>query len=189
MGKNNQHTEFLAIDIESSCWPENQTPIGMISEIIEIGYAIFDATNNEIKSHGSILVKPQVSTISSYCTNLTTLTQEIVDRGVSFEEACQILKQDLNSLGRPWCSFGEYDRTMFVEQCKRLNVSYPFTKQHLNLKQMAAAILGTTQGLGATVNALGLQFEGQQHRGGDDALNVARILQYYKAKFGEKILA
>lgn len=186
--KNSQHTEFLCIDVESTCWAEGQTPTGMISEIIEIGYSIFDATNNLVKPKGSILIKPQNSTISQYCTDLTHITQDMVDRGVTFEEACRILKDDLNSQGCPWASFGEYDRSMFVDQCKRLGIQYPFTKQHLNVKQQATAITGKTRGLGATVNALGLQFEGQQHRGDWDAHNVARILQHFASKYRLKQL-
>lgn len=180
MGK---RTEFLVVDIESTCWAEGQTPPGMISEIIEVGYSIYDATNNVVKSHGSILVKPLESTVSEYCTNLTSITQEMVDRGVSFAEALDIMKSDLNSQGRPWVSFGEYDRTMFTEQCRRLGFDYPFTKQHLNAKQLYAAIMGKTQGLGAALTSLGLQFEGQQHRGGDDAHNIARMLQCFASKF------
>lgn len=185
--KDTQHTEFLVIDLEATCWEEGHTPSQMISEIIEIGYTILDATNNEIRSTGSIIVKPQNSTISQYCTNLTHITQEMVDKGVSFEEACEIMKRDLNSLGRPWASHGEFDRTIFVEQCRRLGISYPFTKQHLNIKQHVAAILGKTKGLGSNLTALGLQFEGQQHRGKDDAYNAARILQHFAKKYRDNL--
>jgi inhibitor of KinA sporulation pathway (predicted exonuclease) len=39
------------------------------------------------------LVKPERSTVSEFCTELTTLTQEQVDQGMSFAEACERLQK------------------------------------------------------------------------------------------------
>lgn len=185
MSKDIQHTEFLVIDLEATCWEKNQMPSTMISEIIEIGYAILKVNGNQILSHGSIIVKPERSTISEFCTNLTTLTQEIVDRGVYFPEACRILTLELNSFGRPWASYGNYDIKMLKDQCERLELKYPMTPQHLNVKTMSTVLIGKRQGVGGTLTSLGLQFEGQQHRGGDDAFNIARILQEFTKRFKE----
>jgi len=181
---------ILVVDVESTC-DENrdgQPQEEFISEIIEIGYAVLDYKENEIKETGSIVVKPIESVITPFCEKLTGWSQEAVDRGISFAEACETLQRDLISGGRLWSSYGDYDRAMFNKMCKRREVKYPFTPQHLNLKSLATVLNGKVSGLGRALSLAGLQFEGRQHNGRDDAFNIARLLQHYKTKFGEAIL-
>lgn len=180
--KSHTPLEYLVIDIEATCWADKKstdgaTVVDQISEIIEIGYARYNRTTNEIISHGSLMVKPTSSTVSKFCTDLTHITQDMVDKGMSLAEACEILRRDLNSKGVPWASFGDYDRNMFEIECKRKGIEYPFTPQHLNVKQMVGALTGRIRGLGGTLSALKMNFEGTHHRGGDDAYNIARIMQ------------
>jgi inhibitor of KinA sporulation pathway (predicted exonuclease) len=197
MGKKQKYSDncIIVVDIESTCWDDKNTPengstvVDPVSEIIEIGYAILDYKLNEIKESGSIVVRPTESKVSEFCTALTGWTQEQVDRGISFEEACRTLESDLQAGGRLWASYGNYDLEMFKQQCQRRNVKYPFVPQHLNIKSLATVINGEVNGLGRTLSLLKMSFEGRKHSGRDDAFNAARILQYYKAKFEEKILA
>lgn len=193
MGKKQKYRDncILVIDVESTCNEnkDGQPQEEFVSEIIEVGYAILDYKLNEIKEKGSIVVKPERSVVTPFCTNLTGWTQEAVDRGISWAEACKTLEQDLISGGRLWCSYGDYDRAMFVKMCQMYNVKYPMTPQHLNLKAISTVVLGGVYGLAGCLSKLKMNFEGRHHNGSDDAYNAARILQYYKAKFGEKILA
>lgn len=173
---------IIVIDIESTC-DENDLTTGrpqelFVSEIIEIGYAILDYVSNEIKENGSIVIKPEESVVTKFCTNLTGWTQEAVDRGISFREACRTLEGDLKAGSRTWASHGNYDLEMFRKMCKKMDVKYPFTPQHLNTKPMAAMFTGEVAGLGRTLSLLGLQFEGRQHSGKADAYNTARIIQH-----------
>jgi inhibitor of KinA sporulation pathway (predicted exonuclease) len=180
---------IIVVDIESTCWDEQNTPengstvVDPVSEIIEIGYAVLDYKVNEIKETGSIVVRPTESVVSPFCTRLTGWTQEAVDRGISFEEACRTLEGDLKAGSRLWASYGNYDLEMFRQQCQRRNVKYPFTPQHCNVKSLATIMNGEVNGVGRTLSLLGMNFEGRQHSGRDDAYNIARILQYYKSKF------
>ena len=112
------------IDVESTCW-EGKPPTGQVSEIIEIGICTFDVKSLEPRDKQAILVKPTRSTVSRFCTELTTLTQEEVDKGVSFSEACDILREEFQSHRRLWGSYGDYDRKMFERQCREMRVSYP----------------------------------------------------------------
>lgn len=188
--KTDKDPNILCVDIESTCWLNEPTPQGMRSEIIEVGYAVLNYESNEITERGSIFVKPIESTISTSCQQFTGITQERVDNGVSFEEACRTIEQDLRGGSRIWCSCGDYDRGMFEEQCNRRGIKYPFIKQHLNIKPMCTILSGKqVKGLGSILTSCGLQFIGRKHSGADDAYNVARIVPHYKAKFGEKILA
>lgn len=191
MSKKQKYSDncILVIDVESTCQEnkDSQPQEEFISEIIEIGYTVLDYKINEIRESGSIIVKPIESAVTPFCTSLTGLTQEIVDRGISFEEACQTLMSNLKAGSRLWGSYGEYDRSMFIKMCERRNVKYPFTPQHANIKSLATIMNGEVNGLGRTLSLLKMSFEGRHHSGKDDSYNAARILQYYKAKFGEKI--
>jgi len=179
MGKNQIRDAILVIDLEATCWRGNP-PEGMVSEIIEIGIAVVDFTTKEVIETDSIIVKPQTSTISEFCTELTTITQEMVDeKGVSFEEACKILKTKFKSDRRLWASWGKYDLLQIEKDCKLNKVDYPMGRDHYNLKPLFTLkhSLKSDLGVSTALNYLRLEFEGTPHRGIDDAKNIARILK------------
>ena len=169
----------LVVDIESCCWLGNP-PAGMSKEIIEIGIACVDYFTKEIVSSRSIIIKPKFSEISKFCTKLTSITPELVEKeGVSFEDACKILTNEYQSDKRMWFSWGDYDRIALEQQSLDMGVKYPFGRTHFDLKEWYAFKYGLKAAL-SVANALkdlGLEFEGTPHRGYVDALNTARILQ------------
>lgn len=87
--------KILVIDIESTCWKEPQ--IEDNSEIIEIGICPIDTKSGDALESRSIIIKPEYSKVSEFCTKLTTITQEDVDAGISFKDACSILVDEYNS--------------------------------------------------------------------------------------------
>ena len=149
----------------------------MRSEIIEVGVAPLDLRTLEVGEKSSIVVRPKESTISEFCTELTTLTQGDVDSGVSFAEACSQLTQSHRSRARVWASYGDYDRRMFAEQCERAGVQYPFGDHHINVKTLFALSRGRSPvGMKAACELAGHELEGTHHRGDDDAWNTAHVL-------------
>lgn len=168
---------IVIVDVESTCW-ESATPPGEDNEIIEIGVCLLDVTTGERQDRESILVRPERSKISAFCTQLTTLTQVQVDQGISFAEACDLLKKKYKSDNRQWASYGDYDRQMFDSQCQKRGVPYPFGKSHLNIKSLLAITCGLSReiGMSQALQHLGMPLEGTHHRGGDDAWNIAAIL-------------
>lgn len=168
---------IVVIDIESTCW-KVKPPAGEESEIIEIGICLVDIQSGHPRDRESILVKPERSRVSPFCTELTTLTQQQVDAGISFAEACSILKSEYQSSDRVWASFGDYDRNMFEKQCKSRGIKYPFGPRHLNIKTLFALVYALPKevGMPAALEDLYLPLEGTHHRGGDDAANIAKIL-------------
>jgi len=169
--------QIIVIDIEATCW-ESEPPKGQESEIIEIGICPLDiATGNRLEKR-SILVRPERSTVGAYCTALTSLTQEQVDQGIPFEEACLILRKDYQAKKRVWASYGDYDRRQFEKQCQAWNTGYPFGPTHINVKNLFALVrqLPREVGMAEALNKLGFPLEGVHHRGEDDAWNIARIL-------------
>lgn len=166
----------LVIDLESTCW-EGDPPPGQEREIIEIGLCVLEvATCRRVESR-SLLVRPVRSAVSDYCTRLTTLTQEQVDRGMPFPEACRILREEYRAKERLWASYGDYDRKMFQQQCQTHGVDYPFGDRHLNVKSLFALVYALPHEveMDEAMKRLGF-LEGIHHRGRDDAWNIARIL-------------
>lgn len=169
--------QILVVDIEATCW-EGAIPPEEESEIIEIGICPLDIATGQRLEKESILVKPERSRVSEFCTQLTTLTQEQVDRGISFKDACSLLRKKYLSKDRIWASYGDYDRSQFQRQCQSRSITYPFGNRHLNVKSLLAVVyaLPGEVGMAQALELLNLPLEGTHHRGGDDAWNIAGIL-------------
>ena len=169
--------QIVVVDVEATCWEGEQTP-EQESEIIEIGLCTVDVASGQRLEKRSIVVKPEHSTVSEFCARLTTLTQEQVEQGVSFGEACNILQSQYHTKQRVWASYGDYDRRMFERQCQSRSMEYPFGPTHINVKNLVAIAYGWKRevGLARALQRMGLRFEGIQHRGIDDAWNIAHIL-------------
>lgn len=168
---------ILVVDVEASCW-NGPPPPDEVSEIIEIGFCILNVNTGERSDKTSILVKPSRSSISPFCTELTTLTQGQADQGIPFEAACQILRKKYESRRRAWASYGMYDLKMFDIQCADFGVEFPFGSRHFNIKYLHAIAQGQKResGMAHALQGLGLPLEGTHHRGDDDAWNSAAIL-------------
>lgn len=168
---------IVVVDVESTCWP-GEPPPGEESEVIEIGACLLDPRTGERSGRESILVAPRRSSVSEFCTRLTTLRQEDVLGGAAFREACAILRARFRTKERVWASYGDYDRRMFERQCAAEGIDYPFSAGHLNVKTLFALASGLSHevGMAKALAHLGLPLEGTHHRGADDAWNVAAIL-------------
>jgi inhibitor of KinA sporulation pathway (predicted exonuclease) len=170
--------QILVIDLECTCW-EDQPPAGEENEVIEIGVCALELKSLERLPQRSILVRPARSRVSPFCTQLTTLSQEQVDQGIPFAEACEILRKEYDAKKRPWASYGDFDRRHFERQCQAWSVPYPFGPTHLSVKNLVAIACGLSHevGMAEALPRLGLPLEGTHHRGADDAWNIAGILQ------------
>ena len=179
--RNVQLDKLLVIDIESSCY-DGQFPDGEQSEIIEIGICLLDLSTGEILHNDGLLIKPMYSTISPFCTQLTTITKELLDiQGMTFNQACGILIDKYKSKSRIWCSYGNYDLNQFKKDCENKNVKYPFGASHINVKTLFAVHnrLFKEVGMDKALTQLNIPLEGTHHRGKDDVLNIAKILKTF----------
>jgi inhibitor of KinA sporulation pathway (predicted exonuclease) len=170
------------VDVESTCW-KGSPPPGEVSEIIEVGIALVgtcrENRRGEVIDFGSYLVKPAHSVVSEFCTSLTGITQTMVDSlGEPFIDVCQDFMQRFKSHQRVWTSRGDYDRTMFESEVQRWYTTYPFSKTHINLKSLFALQRGFNKevGMSEALSYEGLKLAGQHHRGGDDAKNIAKLV-------------
>ncbi|MEV4254067.1 3'-5' exonuclease [Spirillospora sp. NPDC049652] len=165
------------VDIEATCW-EGSRPPGQVNEIIEIGLCVVDVPARERVERHRVLVRPQRSRVSEFCTRLTGLTQDEVDTGVSFSEACALLEREHWAHTRAWASWGDYDRKQFERQTAAVGVRYPFGRRHVNVKALwsEAHRLPQKLGMAGALKHARLPLEGRHHSGVDDAWNIAALV-------------
>jgi inhibitor of KinA sporulation pathway (predicted exonuclease) len=165
------------IDVEATCW-EGPPPPGQVHEIIEIGLTVVDLTAGKRAGRHRILVRPERSAVSGFCTALTGLTQSQVDSGVSFAAACKALAAQYDAGSRTWASWGDYDRKQFAAQCLDTAIEYPFGSRHVNAKLVftEADELRRRPGMAQALRIAGLPLEGRHHSGEDDAWNIAALI-------------
>lgn len=172
--------KIIIIDLEATCW-QSQVPQGQENEIIEIGLAVLDSETGEITKNQGILIKPQRSSVSPFCTELTTITQDLLDKnGVPFEEAIEKLVDEYNPDLYTWASYGQYDLNMLKKQCKSFGIPYPMGDEHINVKTSFGEKFGLQKptGMNGALHLLDIPLEGTHHRGIDDAKNIAKILNW-----------
>ena len=175
---NNNYSEVVVIDLEATCWNTAEEKAANTSEIIEIGVCVLNVLTGEITKPAGLIIKPRQSRISPFCEELTTITQEMVDGGMSFEDGLAILKADYGVGNRMMAAYGNYDKTMLTRQCASFGIKPMFDQTYINISALATLKLKANKrvGLKSALNRLGLKFEGTQHRGVDDAVQAARVL-------------
>lgn len=168
-----------AVDIEATCWenPKDQ-PAGEKNEIIEIGLTAITLPDLNISNPVGILVRPAHSKVSPFCTQITTLTQEIVDTGMLYKDACEFLIKKCYSKHIPWISWGAYDRKQITFQCHFDECEYPFGAGHEDFKNQFMVMMGLKKpvGLETALKMVGLEYQGTRHRGADESWNIARLM-------------
>ena len=176
-----KNKKIIVVDLEATCWKVDGDYQRKHSEIIEIGICVLDTISGEITQNEGILVKPETSTISPFCTELTTITPQLVEKeGIFLAEAVEKLIKEYNSDNYPWASYGGYDKNMLKRQCKLKNIDYPFGESHLNVKEEYRRASGGRKSVGMkrALNQLKIPLDGTHHRGKDDAYNTAKILHW-----------
>lgn len=165
------------VDVEVTCW-EVGPPAGQLSEIIEIGLTVVDIVSHVRISRHRILVRPERSTVSAFCSELTGLTQADVESGICFSEACRTLATEHVAEKRGWVSWGDYDRKQFLRQCEATSTGYPFGRRHINAKAVFATAFNLPRpvGMARALEIAELPLEGRHHRGDDDAWNIAALV-------------
>jgi len=170
--------KIIVVDVEATCW-QGYPPKGQCRQIIEIGICFLDIKTHKISDNRSILVKPSYSKLSEFCTELTSLTQEVIDKkGIPLVDACSILKNEYNSNKCIWASYGDFDKNIFNENCRKEGVKYPFSKKHINVKLLFGLKqkLSKDVGMARALKMLDIPLKGKHHRGVDDSFNIAHIL-------------
>ena len=170
------HAYLVVLDFEATCWEENRD-----HEIIEFPAVVIEVATGNIVGRLEQFVKPvRKPQLSEFCKNLTSITQEQVDGGVSLEEALnahyEFVQQFPNSI---LVTCGDWDlRTMLPDDCRDKRISIPEYYRHwINIKNEFKLLhrRSKARGMAGILNALGLPLLGTHHRGIDDCVNIGQI--------------
>lgn len=165
---------IIIVDVESTCDKNRE---GFTNEIIEIGMA-----DSNGKGIPSIFIKPQHSKVTPFCTGLTTLTpEEIEAKGQDPKNAYKNLESIFSRYSK-WASYGYYDKEMLEKMSKLYKINLKLPSEHINVRLLfAQKILNSDDPQKAPKNPkdalimLGEKFHGVNHRGEDDAINIANL--------------
>ena len=172
---------FMLIDLEATCTEDERFKATFQSEILEFGVCVLQG--EEVHKH-QIYVKPQLSAITEFCTKLTGIHNYTVKDAPYYEQACEQLAAIIASYGTDlqcWGSYGQYDINKIKNQSELFRCVNPVEGlKHMNIKTLAWSAANTKKapGLGNALKQRGLDFEGFEHSGVDDAYNIARLVKY-----------
>lgn len=169
---------YVIVDLEATCW-ESCHPAEM--EIIEIGAVLLTGIHLQPVWDFEQFVRPMENPkLSEFCRELTGIKQKKIDQAPDFPEAFSNFLATIGPEPFKLCSWGEFDYELFLKECERHSISMPENMiEFINLKKMFSAIYDTKQSIGLrqAMRKLNITFEGQHHRGIDDARNIAKIAQ------------
>jgi 3'-5' exoribonuclease 1 len=172
---------YIIFDLEATCWEGDRT---RQNETIEIG-AIKINEEKEIIDAFSMFVKPKIDAqLSDFCKQLTTISQEDIDRAKSYDEVIQAFISWIN-IDKDYmlCSWGFYDRKQLESDNLLYQLDSSWLEKHISLKHQYKTIksLKTPVGMQTALAKEKLTLDGTHHRGIDDARNIAKI---FLAHFG-----
>lgn len=174
---------YIIVDLEATCWQKKAVDQ---NEIIEIG-AIKVNRNFEIESEFSHFVKPKLNpNLSDFCVELTSIQQINIDTASDFSSVIAKFKDWINiSESYLLCSWGLYDKTQLISDCKLHGLGFDWLNKHISLKHQYPSFSGLRKMVGMK-GALALEklnLDGIHHRGIDDARNITKIFLKNKDKW------
>jgi 3'-5' exoribonuclease 1 len=170
---------YVIFDLEATCWRPGSPdrPRINVSEIIEIGAVMLDEELNIISEFAKF-VRPTINPkLSTFCKELTTITQKEVDNAdtfamvinqfASWAEGCRIM------------SWGGWDKKQIERECLEKANNGPILnviKNHTDYKRLFASLKQIEPcGMDKALRLLDIPLDGTHHRGIDDAKNIAKI--------------
>lgn len=171
---------IFIVDIEATCWEDRGHYTMHETEIIEIGCVIATTSGEVLDEFGTFVRPVNDPVLSEFCTRLTSITQQDVDKAPVYQDAMRLLDDWINNRDGTWGSWGNYDFREFASMERRYASHCEFLKKlHVNLKKSwRQTTRHSRTGLRSALAFHGIEFEGTHHRGIDDARNVARLLPF-----------
>ncbi len=173
---------YIIYDLEATCWEINNP--SLVQETIEVGAYRLNPYG-EILGEYNRFVKPKLNPfLSSYCRDLTSITQHDVDWAMAFPQVIEEFQDWIGVEEEDYylCSWGSFDRKQLVNDCKLHDMEFEWVEEnHINLKRQYQDINRIHRSCGM-LNALkreGFEYTGVQHRGISDAENLIKIFNQY----------
>lgn len=179
---------YIIFDLEATCWSED-SPL-LQQEIIEIG-AFYVDPFGEVKDRFHVMVKPQIHPyLSPFCLQLTGITQDEVDHGITFPRAFDHWQSWIDGCGAPeliYCSWGTGDVELIDSDCAYHNVVWEWRNAHFDVKRAyneKKSRLGKPYGMKTALKKERIELEGRHHRALDDAYNLTKLFCKYIDEWG-----
>ncbi|KAK6170665.1 hypothetical protein SNE40_019000 [Patella caerulea] len=186
---------LLIIDFESTCW-ENRNY--RTQEIIEFPAVLLNTSNGKIESEFHYYVQPQEQpTLSTFCKELTGITQEQVDEGIplslcltKFTYWIENLEREKNIMfvkseyvpkgvnAGTIVTWSDWDLNVcLLYEAKRKQIRTPYQLNSWIDLRLAYKVFyqRKPKGLNGALEDVGIIFEGRQHSGLHDSRNTARL--------------
>lgn len=174
-------TNYLVVDLEATC-SDDGSIAKRAMEIIEIGAVLVCGTSLEPIDEYQTFVRPiRNASLTEFCRSLTSISQTEVDAAPLFPDVVREMKAWMyGSEPFTFCSWGDYDKHQFQQDCDYHRLPYLMPGGHLNLKTAFSARQGLNKKLGMAqaLAHVGLELTGTHHRGIDDARNIARLVPF-----------
>lgn len=181
-----RYDRVVVLDLEATCWDEDKYPDepqgDQPKEIIEIGACMIDFKEKDseklVKQKTSYLVRPRKSRVSQFCTDLTSITPEMLkQKGIPLKDAVNKFRKEFGTGNKVFMTWGEYDKHMLRRECELVGAEYPFRYSHINLSPLFLFFEGLNESVALedAVKRRGIKFEGQQHRAHNDAYMTAKV--------------
>jgi len=187
--RNDQPFKYLAvIDFEATCM-ENEfiNP----QEIIEFPVHVLNANDGSTKARFHHYVQPiHHPKLTEFCSNLTGITQEVVDLGKTFVEVWYTFREFMEFHGLTekntlFCISGDWDlKTMWPNQAKLVGLQTPpYFERWVNIKTLCGGEFAQLpKNIIQLLDILGLKHVGHHHSGIDDVENIRNCVKYMLGK-------
>lgn len=166
---------ILVFDLELTCW-DGAPPDGMLPEIIQIGWCFLNPKTGERFGRDALYVKPENSTISTYCTDLTGITPAHVRRGQSLSvTASRMINMGMKQYAS--AVYGD-DWVCVKNECEYANCDMFISDEYIDVSLLTKLAFNSYKNIGLrrAVESFGLVWEGQEHSADWDAWNTAGLL-------------
>ncbi|KAK3774556.1 hypothetical protein RRG08_016926 [Elysia crispata] len=195
--KNDQRfSHLIIIDFESTCWENDKL---RPQEIIEFPAVVLNTQTGQLVDEFHFYLQPsEFPTLSSFCQQLTGISQNTVDEGIPLS---MCLKKFVAWLGKlqdkkgivcvndksnalsgqseaALVTWSDWDLGVcLLYETRRKQISRPSVFNNwIDLRATYRKFYSRRpEGLNGALKELGIEFEGRQHSGLDDAKNTARL--------------
>jgi len=181
---------LVVVDFEATC--EDKRSEEFPHEIIEFPAILVDVVSCKIVSEWRRFVRPVLNPIlSQFCTDLTGISQETVDKSDEFPAVLNQFQDWLSDkkLGTEYtfglvtdgpCDVGRFLRL----SCQHYSLPVPdWASRWINIRKAFANFYrqggkqDRSPGLQLMLSKLDLEFQGNLHSGLDDAINIGRVTE------------
>lgn len=162
--------KYFVVDVEAT-----DSAINDRSEIIQMGITVVD--NQAISYCSSVYIKPYVSRLNAFITELTGITEKHLMEADYFNSVAARIFTKFPPNEHIFVSWGNFDIRILNDMFNLWKMPEPIFRNRVNLKVDYANWRQTKQrGLAKAIRAENLNFEGRHHNAKYDALNTAKIL-------------